>query len=147
MPLCCTANTDTHLSFIATDSLTPAAIEATNPTKRFGETTVVDGIDLAVPTGTVYGFLGSNGAGKTAMMRMLTSLTLPTTGEASVAETPITDRGALRARIGYLPEEPPVFDELIGSEQLRYFARLRNVPPKRGDRPDRRLVAPVPSAI
>jgi ABC-2 type transport system ATP-binding protein len=114
---------------MATDSPPPTAIEATNLTKRFGETTVVDGIDLAVPTGTVYGFLGPNGAGKTTTMRMLTSLTTPTSGEARVAGASVTDRDALRANIGYLPEEPPVFDELTGSEQLRYFARLRNVPP------------------
>ncbi len=112
------------------DSPSHVAIEATALTKRFGGTPVVDGIDLSVPSGTVYGFLGPNGAGKTTTMRMLTSLTPPTSGEARVARAPITDRDAVRARIGYLPEEPPVFDELTGSEQLQYFTRLRNIPPE-----------------
>lgn len=104
------------------------AIDADGLTKRFGSTTVVDGVDLAVPRGAVYGFLGPNGAGKTTTMRMLTTLTRPTAGTATIAGAPITDRDAVRDRIGYLPETPPVFDELTGLEQLQYVARLRNVP-------------------
>jgi ABC-2 type transport system ATP-binding protein len=84
-------------------------------------------LDLSIDRGTVYGFLGPNGAGKTTTMRMLTSLTAPTEGTASVAGVPITDRAALTERIGYLPAEPPVFDELTGREYLRYVARLREL--------------------
>jgi len=54
-------------------------------------------------------------------MRMLTSLTRPTDGEAWINGNPVSDRDAIRASIGYLPEEPPVFDELTGREQLEYF--------------------------
>ncbi|ARS90213.1 ABC transporter ATP-binding protein [Natrarchaeobaculum aegyptiacum] len=104
------------------------AIDADGLTKRFGSATVVDGVDLAVPRGSVYGFLGPNGAGKTTTMRMLTTLTRPTAGTASIDGAPITDRDAVRDRIGYLPETPPVFDELTGLEQLQYVARLRDVP-------------------
>ncbi|GAB6878327.1 hypothetical protein JCM17823_06010 [Halorubrum gandharaense] len=104
------------------------AIETRNLTKRFGTETAVDGLDLTVEHGTVYGFLGPNGAGKTTTMRMLTSLTRPTDGQAWIDGSPVSDRDAIRASIGYLPEEPPVFDELTGREQLEYFGRLRDLP-------------------
>ncbi|MFO7832850.1 MAG: ATP-binding cassette domain-containing protein, partial [Halohasta sp.] len=105
-------------SFQRTTDDSPPAIRATGLTKQFGSTTVVDGLDLAVDTGTVYGFLGPNGAGKTTTMRMLTTLTAPTAGEAEILGTPVSDRDGVRSQLGYLPEEPPVFDELTGREQL-----------------------------
>jgi len=108
----------------------PHAIEARDLTKRFGDDIAVEGLDLAVEPGTVYGFLGPNGAGKTTTMRMLTSLTRPTDGEAWIEGNPVSDRDAVRSSIGYLPEEPPVFDELTGREQLEYFGRLRDLPPE-----------------
>ncbi|MDZ5810772.1 ABC transporter ATP-binding protein [Halorubrum sp. AD140] len=103
------------------------AIETHGLTKRFGTEVAVDGLNLTVERGTVYGFLGPNGAGKTTTMRMLTSLTRPTDGEAWINGNPVSDRDAIRASIGYLPEEPPVFDELTGREQLEYFGRLRDL--------------------
>src|SRR6056297_1105138 len=111
----------------------PPAIDATGLTKQFGSTTVVDGLDLTVDSGTVYGFLGPNGAGKTTTMRMLTTLTKPTDGQAEIMGAPVSDRDGVRANLGYLPEEPPVFDELTGREQLQYVARLRDVPPAEAD--------------
>ena len=108
----------------------PQAITAHTLTKRFDDEPVVDGIDLTVDQGSVYGFLGPNGAGKTTTMRMLTTLTTPTSGDAAILGTPVSDRDGVRSRVGYLPEEPPVFDELTGREQLRYFARLRDLPPE-----------------
>lgn len=104
------------------------AIETRELTKRFGTEIAVDGLNLTVDHGTVYGFLGPNGAGKTTTMRILTSLTRPTDGEAWINGNPVSDRDAIRASIGYLPEEPPVFDELTGREQLEYFGRLRDLP-------------------
>lgn len=104
------------------------AIEASGLTKRYGSTAVVDSVDLSVAQGTVYGFLGPNGAGKTTTMRMLTTLTKPTAGEAAIMHASVSDRDGVRGAIGYLPEEPPVFDELTGLEQLEYFARLRDIP-------------------
>jgi len=111
----------------------PPAITASDLTKRFDSDPVVDGIDLSVEQGTVYGFLGPNGAGKTTTMRMLTTLTTPTSGDAAILGTPVSDRDGVRNRVGYLPEEPPVFDELTGREQLQYFARLRDLPPESTD--------------
>jgi len=104
------------------------AIESTGLTKRYGDEYAVGGLDLSIPAGTVYGFLGPNGAGKTTTMRMLTTLTKPTSGTASVAGVPIENRDDLVSRIGYLPEEPPLFDELTGREQLEYIAGLRDLP-------------------
>ena len=104
------------------------AIETNDLTKQFGPDTAVDELDLAVERGTVYGFLGPNGAGKTTTMRMLTSLTRPTDGDAWINGNPVSNRDEIRTAIGYLPEEPPVFDELTGREQLEYFGRLRDLP-------------------
>lgn len=113
---------------------TELAIEATDLRKQFGGTVAVEAVDLAVERGTVYGFLGPNGAGKTTTMRMLTTLTRPSSGDARIAGAPVTDRDAVRGSIGYLPEEPPVFDELTGREQLTYFARLRDIPAQEAGR-------------
>jgi len=103
------------------------AIEATDLTKRYGDEAAVADLSLSIPDGSVYGFLGPNGAGKTTTMRMLTTLTRPTSGTARVAGADVRDRPAVVEHIGYLPEEPPVFDELTGREQLEYAAGLRDV--------------------
>ncbi|EMA54202.1 ABC transporter ATP-binding protein [Halococcus thailandensis] len=105
----------------------PPAIETDGLTKRFDEATVVSGIDLTVPAGTVYGFLGPNGAGKTTTMRMLTTLVRPTSGTARVAGHSIENREAVVSEIGFLPEEPPLYDELTAREQLRYITDLRDM--------------------
>lgn len=109
----------------------PPAILADGLTKRYGDELAVTDLNLSIEAGTVYGFLGPNGAGKTTTMRMLTTLTRPTRGTARIQNAPITDRAAVRSVIGYLPEDPPIFDELTGREQLLYFARLRNIPRRR----------------
>ena len=109
------------------------AIETDGLTKRYGETVAVDDLDLSVPDGVVYGFLGPNGAGKTTTMRMLTTLTRPSSGSATVAGVDVTDREALIERIGYLPEEPPLYNELTAREQLTYVAGLRDLPTEETD--------------
>jgi len=107
------------------------AIETTDLTKQYGDTVAVAGLDLAVDAGSVFGFLGPNGAGKTTTMRMLTGLVRPTRGRATVAGADATDRDALRPRIGYLPEEPPLYDHATAYEQLDYAAGLRDLDPER----------------
>jgi ABC-2 type transport system ATP-binding protein len=107
---------------------TTLAIETSGLTKRFGDHVAVDGLDLSIPRGHVYGFLGPNGAGKTTTMRMLTTLLPPTEGTATIMGTPLADRRAITLQIGYLPEEPPVYEELTGREQLSYVAFLHDVP-------------------
>lgn len=103
------------------------AIRTESLTKTYGETVAVEDLDLWIPHGSVYGFLGPNGAGKTTTMRILTTLTRPTSGEAWVAGHPVTDRDAVVDCIGYLPEDPPLHEELTGREQLEYIAGLRDM--------------------
>ncbi|WP_081655565.1 ABC transporter ATP-binding protein [Halopiger goleimassiliensis] len=105
------------------------AIVARGLTKRYGSTTAVDGLDLEIDAGTIYGFLGPNGAGKTTTIRMLASLTPPTEGAGRVAGVPITDRERLVDHIGYLPESPPIHEELTAREQLEYHGGLRGMDP------------------
>ncbi|RKD97775.1 ABC transporter ATP-binding protein [Halopiger aswanensis] len=109
------------------------AIETDGLTKRYGETTAVSDLTMSVDQGAVYGFLGPNGAGKTTTMRMLTTLTKPTSGSARVAGHSIAEREAVAPHIGYLPEDPPVYDELTGREQLEYAAGLRDIPEDEAD--------------
>ena len=104
------------------------AIETTNLSKSFEETTAVDGVSLQVPRGSIYGFLGPNGAGKTTTMRMLATMTEPSSGSGRVAGHDLADRERVVTELGYLPEDAPVYDELTGEEQLRHAARLRDVP-------------------
>ncbi|EMA24070.1 ABC transporter ATP-binding protein [Haloarcula amylolytica JCM 13557] len=94
-------------------------------TKRYSGVSAIADLDLTVPRGTVFGFLGPNGAGKTSTIRILTTLTNPTSGTARVAGESVADRAAVVEHIGFLPEEPPLYDELTGREQLEYVAGLR----------------------
>ena len=117
----------------------PPAITADGLSKRYGDTVAVESVDLEIDPGTVYGFLGPNGAGKTTTMRMLATLTTPTDGTATVAGHPVSDREAVVEQIGYLPDQPPLFDELTAREQLEYTAGLRRLPASTADRIDRLL--------
>jgi len=106
------------------------AVEATDLRKTYGSDVALDGLSLSIPHGTVYGFLGPNGAGKTTTMRLLTGLSDATAGEVSVCGVPVDDRRRLVARVGYLPETPPLYEEFSAREQLDYVADLRDVPPE-----------------
>lgn len=103
------------------------AIESHGLTKCFDGVVAVDNFDPSIEQGTVYGFLEPSGSGKTTM-RMLTTLTRPTDGEATIMGVDIRDRKAVIEHIGYLPEEPPLFDELTAREQLRHMAALHDIP-------------------
>lgn len=98
-------------------------------TKRYGSNTAVEQLDLAIPSGAIYGFLGPNGAGKTTTIRMLTTLITPTEGTAHIMGESITDRPAVIPHIGYLPEKPPIYDELTAREQLEYHGGLCDMAP------------------
>lgn len=104
-----------------------AAIAASKLTKEFGPTTAVDGLDLHIEPGTIYGVLGPNGAGKTTTMWLLAGLIEPTSGQAHVDGTPIENRRDLVEKIGLMPETPPLYGELSGREQLRFAAELRGL--------------------
>ncbi|MFD1570423.1 ABC transporter ATP-binding protein [Halorubrum laminariae] len=98
-------------------------------TKQYGDTTAVSDLNLDIPRGSIYGFLGPNGAGKTTTIQMLTALTQPTNGTGAIVGQPITDRTAVIPHIGYLPESPPIYDELTAREQLEYHGGLRDMEP------------------
>ncbi|MBK8139039.1 MAG: ABC transporter ATP-binding protein [Chloroflexi bacterium] len=103
-------------------------IETRDLVKRFGKFTAVDGLSLEVPAGSIYGFLGPNGAGKTTTMRMLTTLTRPTSGEAWVGgHSVVTDQIAVRRAIGYMPDEFGVYDDLRVWEYLDFFAACYDI--------------------
>ena len=94
-------------------------------TKAFGATRAVDGIDLEVPRGSTYGFIGPSGAGKTTCIRMIMSILFPDSGELSVLGRP----SALEAkdRIGYLPEERGVYRRMKVGEFVNYIGQLKGV--------------------
>jgi ABC-type multidrug transport system ATPase subunit len=88
-------------------------------TKRYGELRAVDGVNLEVRTGDVYGFLGANGSGKTTTVRMLLGLVLPTSGEAEVLGMPMPNgRRSVLPQVGSLVEGPAAYPHLSGSANL-----------------------------
>ena len=103
----------------------PAAIELRGLTKRFGDAIALDGVDLVVRPGVVFGFLGRNGAGKTTALRILSGLARPTAGTAHVLGHDVeraTD--AVRARIGFLPDVPGFYPWMTAHEYLEFAGRL-----------------------
>ena len=101
--------------------------------KSFGSFEALSGISLEVPNGSIYGFVGPNGAGKTTTMRILTTLTRPSQGQAWVAgHSVLDDRRAVRRAIGYMPDEFGVYEDLRVWEYLDFFAACYDIP--EGDR-------------
>jgi ABC-2 type transport system ATP-binding protein len=104
---------------------TDLAIEAHDLAKVFGDTIAVDGVDLAVRAGTVYGVLGPNGAGKTTTIRMLATLLQPTAGSARVmGHDIVTEADAVRSRVSLTGQLASVDEELTGRENLVLLGRL-----------------------
>ncbi|HEY9314804.1 ATP-binding cassette domain-containing protein [Williamsia sp.] len=101
------------------------AIEARGLVKYFGSTKAVDGVDLVVPTGTVYGVLGPNGAGKTTTVRMLATLLRPDAGQAKVFGYDVTTNSvAVRSMVGVTGQYASVDEDLSATENLIVFSRL-----------------------
>ena len=106
------------------------AIELRGLTKRFGRTLALDHVDLVVPPGLVFGFLGRNGAGKTTTLRILGGLARPTAGTAHVLGYDVTGAPhAVRARIGFLPDVPGLYPWLTAREYLDLVGRLFGLDP------------------
>jgi len=104
-------------------------IEASELTKSYGEILAVDHINFEVKKGEVFGFLGPNGAGKTTTIRMVTGLSKPTAGKASVLGFDINSRIVeAKKHIGVVPEISNLYDELSGIENLLFMAQLYGVP-------------------
>jgi len=94
-------------------------------TKRYGKFTAVDGIDLVVPSGELFGFLGPNGAGKTTTFRMIAGILQPTSGTVEIGGIDVIRRPLeAKKRLGFIPDRPFVYDKLTGGEFLRFAAAL-----------------------
>jgi ABC-2 type transport system ATP-binding protein len=96
----------------------PALASAAGATRRFGELTVVDGVDLTVAAGEVVGLIGANGAGKTTLIRMLLGLLAPTAGRVRLFGEPPSRR--TRARLGYVPQSLGLYEDLTVAENLAF---------------------------
>jgi ABC-2 type transport system ATP-binding protein len=104
-------------------------IQTKKLTKRYGEKTAVDSLDLSIRRGEVFGLLGPNGAGKTTTILMLLGLTEPTAGTARVdGMIPTRDPLLVKSRVGYLPDEVGFYEDLTARQNLRYTAELNRLP-------------------
>ncbi|MXO55836.1 ABC transporter ATP-binding protein [Pontixanthobacter gangjinensis] len=120
------------------DDIRPLAIEARGLVKRFEGTTAVDGVDLAVPEGAIYGILGPNGAGKTTTLRMLLGIIDP---DAGVRRVFGHDRPHEIAKlIGYLPEERGLYPAMKAYEAIAFMGALRGLPLEEGRKRGRELL-------
>ena len=99
--------------------------------KHYGPIHAVDGVDLEVRSGELFGLIGHNGAGKSTMFKMMLGLIPLTAGEIRIDGAPVpgSDFRAVRRKVGYLPENVVLYDNLTGAETLDFFARLKGVSP------------------
>ncbi len=103
-------------------------IEVNELAKNYGEVVAVEGVSFGVKKGSILGFLGPNGAGKTTTMRMLTCFLPPTSGSAKVAGFDVVEESMeVRRRIGYLPEQPPLYLDMTVKSYLRFIARIKGI--------------------
>ncbi|MZD06753.1 ATP-binding cassette domain-containing protein [Streptomyces sp. SID5785] len=133
----------TRTTTTAATTRTGLAIETAGLVKTFGENRAVDGVDLSVPAGTVYGVLGPNGAGKTTTVRMLATLLRPDAGEAHVfGHDVVREADAVRSRVSLTGQYASVDEDLTGQENLVLLARLTGHGKKpAADRADQLLTA------
>ena len=108
------------------------AISVRGLTKRFGSFTAVDGIDFDVPRGTIFGFLGPNGSGKTTTIRMLTGTSAADAGQATVlGEDVLAHPERIKQRIGYMSQKFALFEDMTVEENLRFYAGVYALSPDR----------------
>ena len=106
-----------------------AVIKLNNLSKRYGDFQAVDGLNLEIQKGEVFGLLGPNGAGKSTTILMMLGLTEPTTGTVQVCGLNATSNPkAVKEKVGYLPEDVGFYDELSGWDNLMFTARLNRIP-------------------
>jgi ABC-2 type transport system ATP-binding protein len=109
--------------------MSDALIDAQGLTKRYGQFTAVDHLDLQIQEGEVFGFLGPNGSGKSTTILMLLGLTEPSEGHAQVCGfDPTREPLQVKRQVGYLPESVGFYNDLTGKENLLYMASLNKIP-------------------
>ena len=111
----------------------PSAITTDGLSKRYRDVAALADLTLDVPAGSVFGFLGQNGAGKSTALRILAGLARATAGSATVDGIPVDVQGAHRSRIGYLAQDPRFYGWMTGRQTLEHVARFRDVGSRRGD--------------
>jgi ABC-2 type transport system ATP-binding protein len=100
-------------------------IKLTQLTKKYGTFTAVDGIDLEVSRGELFGFLGPNGAGKTTTLRIIAGILRPTSGRVEIGGIDVAaDPVSAKMRLGFIPDRPFIYEKLTGAEFLRFVAGL-----------------------
>jgi len=104
-------------------------IEVEGLIKRYGDFTAIEDVSFRVKKGEIVGFLGPNGAGKTTTMRVITGFLPATEGKVHVAGFGVFEEPMeVKKRIGYLPEQPPVYNDMTVQEYLRFVAKIKGVP-------------------
>src|SRR3984885_2498555 len=106
----------------------PLAVSTAGLTKRFGDRTVAEDVALAIPAGSVCGFVGPNGAGKTTTIRMLLGLVRPTSGSGMILGGSLAEPATYLHKVGALIEAPAFYPQLSGRENLKVLARLGQLP-------------------
>ena len=110
---------------------TAAAVELEHVTKTFGAFTAVDDLSLVVPAGSVYGFIGPNGSGKTTTLRMISRIYVPDRGVVRVLGS--ERHGAANDAVFYLPEERAIYPQMKVREALKFFAQIKGYTPSRAE--------------
>src|SRR6187397_745618 len=106
-----------------------AVIEIVDLYKYYGERRAVGPLSFSIEAGEIVGLLGLNGAGKTTTLRILACDLLPSSGTVRVGGFDVVEQPhEVRGKVGYLPDRPPLYDDMTVREYLSYAARLRNVP-------------------
>ena len=101
------------------------AVVVDNVTKKYGAVEALKGVSLTVPSGELFGIIGPDGAGKTSLFRILTTLLLPDSGNASVCDLDIAkDYKEIRRRVGYMPGRFSLYQDLTVEENLNFFATV-----------------------
>ncbi len=104
-------------------------IQLENVTKRYDDTTVVDRLNLQIHSGEIVGLIGHNGAGKSTTMKMVAGLVEPTSGKVLVMGQDMQKGGTrVKQRIGYLPEESPLYEAMTAEQYLLFFSELYQMP-------------------
>jgi len=112
--------------------MSPFAIDVAGVTKRFGDKTVVDAVDLRVRRGEIFGFLGPNGSGKTTFIRMLCGLLTPDAGRGTcLGYDVLRDQAAIKRHVGYMTQKFSYYEDLTIRENLDFIARIYAVPDRR----------------
>ena len=104
------------------------AISITGLVKSYGKVTALQGIDLTVPQGMIYGVVGPNGADKTTLIKTLVGVARPTSGNARVLELdPLNDKWALRKQIGYMPQDAALYETLSARDNINFLGKAQSV--------------------